>query len=1136
MVNRALTNSSPAHNVYLNQVAAAGETAASQYAFAGQLGASFGGKSAAELTALVFANLGVTNTTVNQASFTILEAAVTDYIAFHGTNNIGIIALQLGQLLANLEGDATFGAVATAWNKEVVSAYEYSINTSSSTPQTGESVIGQTNIVLTVGQDNLTGTANNDTFKANVAQNMLGQQVNTLGSGDILNGGAGFDTLEAKITNGSFVGSSNTASQPIQPETNSIEYIKLQAVLADATKANDVVYVNAKDMIGVKTISSNYSDASLVIQNLTTKGSTQLQDLTVNMSYTGNNDSSWDQSNFKVLFDQDYLTPQKTLSTASVDFLAMNEDNFDASKGANPLEGVFFRTLNFTLNGVEYNLAKYLGEDPAGKGDEIKTYADFLAAVQKGLVALKAENPTNAALQTVTASLGDKFTTDVNPVTLELRVGTSIRLTVEGQTDSKPNTLFVEPQDLEVARAGLATVPNNNRYETAGMTPPVVGAVLGINVELEKVGLAGDGGGLVIGSMNKGADANVYDAAKTVVGGTTNGINEFYVTVKGDNTKSNSLSELRSTNNQLKKVTVATDAAQTGTFANLTIGNSHSSLASGNQGALKDVKVFDASAFKGDLTLNAALTDEVVAKYLNLKDVSPAEAAADNAAFIYTGGTGNDTINLQVSSSNLAKFGTAAREDLSVNIVGGAGNDKITLSVVTNNSATLELATASNWYANQALNKNLRINAGDGDDIISKPGSGNVIIDAGAGNDTVYADNSAAKATFVFNATNALVDNLLSDANNSYNLYKTQVKVTFLGFEATAAIADKSGKATDLEINQAIKLAINNNATLKMLLVAEDGPANTLVVKSLVDGAMVLGDLAVSLVAPTAASITAGEAAQAAKWWGNAAVTDGASALTAINTQITNFGTKGDYLTKFGQTAPATDITGADSQHISDNTITGGLGDDILVLGTGENSNDTLVYVAGQFGNDKIVNFVAGAAPALPADPNGTDKLDFTSWLNNTTKGAAATDLEVRVATELKAAGAAVTLDANDVTIIDFNALAAYATGASVFAAGTNFGNLTNAQVLGALNSAGGFTVGTAATTLVGDVQKSLIFVQNNTATLPAVANLGEYKVYEVTSTKVAGENFTAATLVGSLDFGSAQAFDINNFVGGAVI
>ena len=54
MVNRALANTSPAHTVYLNQVAAAGTTDASQYAFAAQLGAQYAvGKTAADLSALL---------------------------------------------------------------------------------------------------------------------------------------------------------------------------------------------------------------------------------------------------------------------------------------------------------------------------------------------------------------------------------------------------------------------------------------------------------------------------------------------------------------------------------------------------------------------------------------------------------------------------------------------------------------------------------------------------------------------------------------------------------------------------------------------------------------------------------------------------------------------------------------------------------------------------------------------------------------------------------------------------------------------------------------------------------------------------------------------------------------------------
>jgi hypothetical protein len=973
IVNRALSNTSPAHNVYLNQVSNAGVTAASEYAFAAQLGASYAvGKTPAELAVMVLENVGITATTINAESYNILLAAGTDYIAFHGTQNIGIIALQFGQIISGLEGDVTFGNAAKAWNAEVLAAYNYSSNPVNGTPQTGEGVPGNSNIILTVGQDVLAGSAADDTFKANVSQNSLGQQVNTLGSGDILEGGAGFDTLDAKITNGSFVGGS--ISQPIQPETNSIEYIKLQAVLADTTPGfKDEVFVNAKDMVGVKTISSNYSDASLTVMNLTTKGSSQLSDLTVNMSYTGNADSSWNESNFKVLFDQDYLTPEKTLGTATVDFLAMNEDNYDASNGENPLTGVFFRTLNFTLNGVEYNLAAYLGEDPAGAGTEINTYAEFLAAVQTGLVALKADHPENAALQSVQASFGRQFTTDVNPVTLELREGTAIRLTADGQTNGVANTLYVDSTDLEVARAGQATVPNNNRYEIADATPPLEGSKLGINVELEKVGLAGDGGALAIGSMNKGEDGNVWNGTNTTVAKTTNGINEFYVTVKGNADKSSSLSELRSTNNQLKTVTVKTDAAQTGTFANLTIGNSNSAHAAGSyQDSLKDVQIFNASEFKGDLNLQAALTGEVTAKYLDLKDKAPADAATDNAAFVYTGGTGNDKIDLQVSSLNLAKPGTASREDFSVNVVGGAGNDEIILTVVTDKTGTAELAGASNWYENQVLNANLRINAGEGNDIIRTPGSGNVIIDAGAGDDTVYAQNTGDKAAWVLNAVAGQADlgNILSSANESYNLFKGNVEVSFKGFEATAVVADTRGVINDLAINQAIKKAINDDAVLSKLLVAEDGPANTLVITSLIDGEpLTAADLGFTLQAP--ASLTAGELAQLDNWYGlpagsttvatNAAGATGFNAGTTYEKQLATLG--------------GADVEGSISLHTADNTITGGLGNDVLVLGTGADSNDTLVYTGYGNGTDSIVNFTAGLAAVA-----NVDFIDFSSY------------------------------------------------------------------------------------------------------------------------------------------------------------
>lgn len=913
---------------------------------------------------------------------------------------------QTALMLANKVEVARY-ATETLLIKEADQAILRTVTSSSASVDAAKETLAGTggdpvlSLKLTVGEDALTGNSSDNIFKANVVQNSLGQQVNTLGSGDELNGGAGVDTLNAKITAGVYAGSTSLYGgygMPIQAETNSVEKINFQAVnsliaYGDSSAYSTEVYVNAKDMIGVTDIGSVHSDANLTIQNLTTQGLEKLSDMTIHMEYTGNADTRWNESDLHVYFDQDYLTPEATRTNPVVDFLAMNEDAYDRAKslGLDPqsyaLDGVFFRELQFTLNGAKFNLAQYLGEDPQGTGAEIRSYTEFLAAVQSALVQLKAANPTNAALQTVTASFGQTFKTDVDPVTLVQREGVGIRLTVDGLTNGTANTLSVASTDLEVARAANAIVPNNNRYEIADSTPPTAGEKLGINVALEKVGLAGDGGQLVIGSMNK-ASGNNWGAVNTVVDGTTSGIEEFYVTVYGSSAKSSSLAGLHSTNNNLRVVTVATDAAQAGTYADLTIGNRNTAGLSGfsnYQNALKDVQTFDASGFKGDLTLFAALTDQITAKYLNLVDAAPDAPGADNLNFEYTGGTGNDDINLTISANNGAFSGAANREDFLMNatIDGGDGDDMVTLAIVGSGSSnffdgtdTQGLALGqggnapgfANWYDNQKLNANLRIDGGNGNDTIWTPGSGDIIIDGGAGNDTVYADNTGSKAVWAFNyasgvASRAQLSNLQSDANNTYKVFKTDVKVSFLGFEATARIADVKGVASDLDINQAIKKAINSDAVLSKLLVATDGPGNTLVVTSLIDSTLKVTDLKVGLVAPAASDLTPGDLNQLSSWYATPSLT-GTAAKTLIDAQVAIFNgnTGGVYNQGFalaGLTS-GTAIVGSSSIHTSDNHITGDLGNDVLVLGTGAYSNDTVVYKGFGNGTDSIVNFDVG--------------------------------------------------------------------------------------------------------------------------------------------------------------------------------
>ena len=222
VLNRAFTNTSPSNAVFNNQLVQAGTTEASQYAFAESFGATFAvGKTAAELSALVMANMGLDNQ--------LLADALTDYITVHGTNKIGIIAYQLGTLLSPLENDATYGAAAKAWNAEVTAAYEYSADPSNTVPSTSDTNGNEAgkNFVLTTGQDVRTGTSGADFFRG-VAGNALGNQdQTTLNSSDILDGGFGEDTLILNLTgNGNYQGGARIKN---------IETLKLGTNLGAAT-------------------------------------------------------------------------------------------------------------------------------------------------------------------------------------------------------------------------------------------------------------------------------------------------------------------------------------------------------------------------------------------------------------------------------------------------------------------------------------------------------------------------------------------------------------------------------------------------------------------------------------------------------------------------------------------------------------------------------------------------------------------------------------------------------------------------------------------------------------------------------------------------------------------------------------
>jgi hypothetical protein len=406
-----------------------------------------------------------------------------------------------------------------------------------------------------------------------------------------------------------------------------------------------------------------------------------------------------------------------------------------------------------------------------------------------------------------------------------------------------------------------------------------------------------------------------------------------------------------------------------------------------------DVRRIDANAYEGELTLNAVLTSDIAKKYLNPLDKAPDPAALDNVQFNYILGTNDDTFDLSISSDNLSNAGTTTREDFVLKISGGTGDDVINtlihqkdnVNVQANGLAGTHPGTPyangfEDWYINSKQNANLSISAGDGDDTVNTFGSGDWIVNLGLGDDTYYADNTGDKAVWVFNTSDQTrgftytgglheyntspareLDDLRSDVNNSYAISAGTIEVTFrqpvwlhpiaggsqysdslwTTSTVTAKIpATSDGKVTDREINQAIKEAINTDPVLSKLLVAKDGPNNVLVIEALIDGR-------------SADSLWSLDHNQG---WDKSFEIDITSSVLGDAAGIQAWRTKGDYVSQLANQDGEV-LRGAWSGHTADNHIEGGLGDDVIVLGTGDESNDVLVFSGYGNGNDTVVNF-----------------------------------------------------------------------------------------------------------------------------------------------------------------------------------
>jgi hypothetical protein len=622
---------------------------------------------------------------------------------------------------------------------------------------------GQT-FLLTTTQDNIMGTAQNDTINAFIVNN-----ADTAQSGDMISGGAGTDRLNADMATSSLFATTL--------HTTSVEEFAVRAE-ADNTSDNSqnnidagtvAVNIDAERMVGTNRYESNNSRADVVIEDVRIESDQITKDVTIAMVQTdpGNVDMG-------VYFDQHSLINAPAVAAgAGIDLKVM--DIFSAADRGNFLEKNPYNKVIFNLDGVEY-VVEIAEQYIRGTYDQLLTGLTLAINATPGL-------------ETVTAAITGSFTGSDSRTNTTISGGQTITLTTSDArifTTGGWAASGVMPADSSfVALQGL--------HVGTASTYLVTSTIL-----LDDVGRGSQGGDLIVGGLSTGDTS------------TSKGVEQFDITVE----RSSQLQEIQSTNNTLKEVYIVNGV----TKGNLTVvgqvtgttGNTANLPASdADTAGFTDVRVVDASAMVGSVNINAAITDASVAKYMNLKDTATS-ASADNITFNYALGSGNDTLTLDISESNLAAAGNTSREDFKLTVSGGAGNDTITTTIETANAAVANNA-ANFWYSNSKDNANMSVDGGAGNDTIKTIGAGDMTITAGTGDDTVYTNNDALTVaasdvpevqtiTFADSSTNGTsdIDTMTPVVFSTVNAAGTTVTATFTPVQGANAAANAAAAALAL--------------------------------------------------------------------------------------------------------------------------------------------------------------------------------------------------------------------------------------------------------------------------------------------------------------------------------------------------
>jgi len=256
-IYQALYGMAPSNALYTNYLSIIG-SGSGALTFANQMAASFANTSSASLATTVLTNLGVNTAALN--------TALTQLFDGYGVAARGQIILNTVNALSNLEGDATWGAAAVAWNARTLANFNYAVDETHTTSAVPSSSTSGQSFTLTTNVDAVSGGAGDD-----VISGLLGTSA-TYSVGDNIFGGAGNDTLN-------LIASQHTANGLVS--IDGVETINVRLV----GTAAETVELNGADWSGVAVLSNASSLAATTLEVSGIESST-------NVTLYGNTDVS----------------------------------------------------------------------------------------------------------------------------------------------------------------------------------------------------------------------------------------------------------------------------------------------------------------------------------------------------------------------------------------------------------------------------------------------------------------------------------------------------------------------------------------------------------------------------------------------------------------------------------------------------------------------------------------------------------------------------------------------------------------------------------------------------------------------------------------------------------------------------